>query len=352
MSSFKEPFEAMVRLFQASGTDYYITRNYEGYPDEFTGDIDIHVDLSKFRAYLGDLERIFDDHDWRIFRKTQRPWILAYQLINHHAPDGRPVMVVEFFNGFHWRCFEYLEMPRLEIHREWHKNISVLPETLGYLLAFTHYALWCGFVPRKYHARVCDFARSEGAAATLESLMPWGSGLLEKTLQNYVACSDDDWSRLSDVPEEVFRIGGETRALLKKLLVRSAFKARPARMTFEVFRMAYLRLTDVLTMKGRLFLIRGGSGDEAQALLFTLKKFHLFKNHAGRTVSSSQASTSVLKSMIASLVQGGACVGPVEAFSGPLRLLLMLLSRRVTCIEAGDSSDFRRIEKVVGFLER
>ena len=349
MSSFTPVFEQMLELFGSCKATYYITRNYEGYPEKFTGDIDIYIDLKAFRARQSELDDLFVKHGWRIFKKLDRPWLLAYQVINDREDADRRVMVVELFDSFQWRCFEYLEIEKLQTYGIQHNGISILREDICYFLAFLHYAFWCGFVPSKYQDSIRKFVDHPDRDQIVRELVPACPEALCLLLEKYCAVGDGEWVRLDDIPEPVFVFPNGGWGRLKKLLLKDVFHEAPVATVFRLMLMGWLRVLDVLILPGRIFVLEKGSPEDAQKCLYTLKKYHLFKNHAGRTVGS-RFGIAAMGGALKSLIQGGACIVPGEQRSVLRTLFLGLFRPRTTKVEMTDRESYSKIEEMVKYL--
>jgi hypothetical protein len=275
MTELTKLFLELIKTFDSYKVEYYLIRNYENYPAEFTGDIDLYVDLNNIKRSSIDFERLFKECGWKIYKSLYRNWIYSFQLFCPDEDEDRRVIVIEMFNLFSWIEFEYMSAELIRRHKKIYNNMSVLPEEIGYFLSFCHYFYWAGFIPEKYKDK---FERSFNNPDVKElAQKTWPDSILNtvfKEVSLYFA--NQRLVQIESIPEKIFLfpkqliIKSKLHLLLKNMI-------NPFSFLHKLMSIAGVFIKELLFARGNIIYFTG-SYENATKLLFTLKKYHLFKN--------------------------------------------------------------------------
>jgi len=134
-------------FLNVNGVPYVLVRNYEGYPDRLTGDVDLYVPLDQVVARLESLRRLIEGLGWVLAREVRRPWVLVLQAIKVESKGGRGILVFEFFDRLQWLGFEYVPFDAVVRLATMHNGFCILPPAAGYAITACHYFFWVGFLP-------------------------------------------------------------------------------------------------------------------------------------------------------------------------------------------------------------
>lgn len=132
------------------GESLLVLRNYDGYPDKVTGDIDLLIP-NESASVWEKLERVIHDEGWRVVQIVERPWIRTYQLSNPVA--DRPMFVIDVFRMTSWYTFPFHDVSNILRDSHAYKYFRVPSEEDQWLVTTTHYALHGGIIPEKYQRR-------------------------------------------------------------------------------------------------------------------------------------------------------------------------------------------------------
>src|SRR5438046_3054385 len=135
---------------------YVLVRNYEGYPEALTGDVDVYVPLERVTERLDALRQVIRELGWVLVQEVQRPWVLVLRAAHMHSSGERGILVFEFFNRFQWLGFEYFPFDTVVRLAVTHNGFRVLPPVAGYSVTICHYFFWVGFLPSKYQGAVAS----------------------------------------------------------------------------------------------------------------------------------------------------------------------------------------------------
>ena len=89
------------------GVDYCVQRNYQGYPQQLTGDIDLVVRQSDLKLAVDILKRACSSEGWTEYFTVLRSYAAHLGLCSDRDNE-RMVLVWELFPGGPWRPVYYL----------------------------------------------------------------------------------------------------------------------------------------------------------------------------------------------------------------------------------------------------
>ena len=89
--------------------EYCVERNYEGYPLQITGDVDLLVRAEDLVRAVKETCRIAKKQNWKPYIKYETRQLAHVGFYSSIYPD-RFVLVIEFFTGGLWRGFHFLKI--------------------------------------------------------------------------------------------------------------------------------------------------------------------------------------------------------------------------------------------------
>jgi hypothetical protein len=322
-------FKAIINFFTINEIPYFLIRNYEDYPDKFTGDIDFYIDLECLAAKLNEYETLISNSEWEVFVKVDRPWVLVYQLFSKLDTGGRNIISIEHFNKFSWLSFDYYDFKKLRESMITHNGISVLPRHLGYFLSFNHYYYWAGFIPEKYHELFLDFFNFPDIKKLLKESYPYSIKYIQKEIGRIKLLTANDWRTENNIPERIYHFNSQYRLIYKLLLIIRDFVKHPAGTLQSLFKLVALRMRDYFFVRGKIFIMSPNASTVPTHLLFILKKYHLFnnKNSSVFPISGKIRLVRILYDQIIFyriIAKGGACILSVSSLERYLRTITRL----------------------------
>jgi len=146
--------QLVLEQLESAGVQYCIARNYEGYPDVITGDVDIIVSAEKLNKAVRITNKIAINNRWKpyiIYTTHQAAHLGFFTNIN----SDRFVLVIEFMIGGIWRSFFYLNGNSVIKKRIKHGNNIWKPHPAHELtITLVHHLLYNSCVYDKYRARI------------------------------------------------------------------------------------------------------------------------------------------------------------------------------------------------------
>ncbi len=329
-----------VRDFLAvNGVPYVLVRNYEGYPDRLTGDVDLYVPLEQVVARLESLRGIVEGLGWVLAHQVRRPWVLVIQAIKVESKGDRGILVFEFFDRFQWLGFEYVPFDAVLRLTAVHNGFCVLPPAVGYVITVCHYFFWVGFLPSKYRRAIAQFLDDTMWNRLLLAHLGWITVPLHRHTTHYAALQDNQWTVQAGIPEPIFRYPRAFWMLARAVLVAKACCRSPIKGVRSIVRIAGAAFGDLGKPQGRILAV-DLSDEAAEQLLFQFKKYHLYKNSRSRVVKA-HSKWSGIRALFAagiSWVRGGVCIVNLKE-STPLVRTLVLRSKGLDLPEVTSLSD-------------
>jgi hypothetical protein len=322
-----------------NGVPYVLVRNYEGYPDHLTGDVDLYVPLEQVVARLDSLRRVIEGLGWVLANQVRRPWVLVMQAIKVDVKGDRGILVFEFFDRFQWLGFEYVPFDAVVRLTAMHNGFCILPPAAGYMITVCHYFFWVGFLPSKYRRAVAQFLDDGPWSELLPVYLGWIATRLHRHTKNYATLRDDQWTVQAGIPEPIFRYPRTFWMLARAVLVAKACWRSPIKGVRSIVRIAGAAFGDLTKPQGRILAV-DLSDESAEQLLFQFKKYHLYKNSRSRVVKADSGWTGI-RALIAggiSWVRGGLCIVNLRD-SAPLVRTLVLRSKGLDRPEINSLSD-------------
>lgn len=135
---------------------YCVQRNYAGYPENITGDVDLIVLASQIGKTAEGICNIAGDSGWAIY--THRIWARgAYLGLCKAVFPGRFALTIELFGDARWRGLMYLSAKQIVTGRS-RTGIAWRPHPAHQaIITVVHHLLYNGRVPSKYRQEVRGF---------------------------------------------------------------------------------------------------------------------------------------------------------------------------------------------------
>lgn len=311
-----ELLRGLIALLGEARTRYLFTRNFEGYPETLTGDVDVFTGRAEFEGIRARFETLVRRQGWGVFRALRRPWLASYQLVKPDLPaTARRILVVEFFFGFTWRGLEYLDLAEVWARRILHRGFPATDRLDSALTTVLHYFFWSGYVPRKYVPLVaaCLEAgqREEMRRRLLRGFPPPLANRLLAEFTGLVALPEEGWQTRLNVFAQIHVFPGDLRRACRRHLLRRALRKSPWGLARLVFGLAAGAAGDVCRLGGTVLILSGGNSEEqAVEILREAKAFHLYKNSASQVCALNDLRVA-RRAVWRTLWEGGLAILPV-----------------------------------------
>ncbi len=185
------------RVFEeldAAPIQYCVERNYEEYPDNITGDVDLVVCTADFSAAVEAICRAAEQNNWRVFVQYLSSQAVHVGFFADIFPD-RFCLVIELFNGGVWRGMTYLSADRILDRRLKHNDTWKPHPAHEAVITLVHHLLYNSAVCDKYRERI--HSRYLEAPDLFRSELVYGFGKkLASEIGELVAAAD--WNLLED----------------------------------------------------------------------------------------------------------------------------------------------------------
>jgi len=172
---------------------YCVERNYQGYPNHLTGDVDIVVADGQMKKAVQIIDEISKKLGWSCYVKYV--WEKTAH-IGFCIPvyPNRFVLVIELFSGARWHGIVYLSASKLLSHRIRH-NITWKPLPAHQaIITSIHHLLYNGHVPSKYRQEILSLVKVDPELFCRTLSQPFGKYLANLTLENIL---NENWDVLA-----------------------------------------------------------------------------------------------------------------------------------------------------------
>ena len=340
-------FLALIRELDGCNARYLLIRNHEGYPDRFTGDVDIYVELDKIRPQLSRLSVACAGTEWTLLRTVDRPWVAVLQFVRNTEGGDRSVFVVELFNRFSWLSFPYTSFEAIWNMRRIERGLNVVERDVGMILSFAHYLFWAGFLPEKYQAEARRLRQRPGHETLQGAVLgPWLAAQMEPWLTRYTS-NDVGWESRPNTPERIFSAPTSLTTRARLWAVGRHLGSSPREAVAGLVRALGAKLAEFVRPRGMMLLVPG----DAWPYLVEVKKYHLYKNRNSIALAAPATPTLFFQALFRgywAMSRGGLCIiGGAEHGSGWTDGLVRIFGRRVRRISAGDTVSGDIIDRVV-----
>jgi hypothetical protein len=301
-----ELFEAIINHFNDSRIEYLIIRNYEGYPKQFTGDIDVHINPRDARKVNDIIEKTISEKKWELISKLNNASAMSYSLFNPYIGlNYRNIIVFDIFKGFTYLGFEYFSFNKILKSISIFKGINVAKSPNSEFLTLIHYIACSGFYPEKYHEGLVD-------AISKLKLRELFSGLLTKKLSarimNEIISQKTPFIDKDNIPEKIKVFPKTIRLNLRIQLIFGSIFRNPAKSLINIFRMLLELAKRIFYPKG-IVIFSSLDNKSTYLLMKRIKHYHLFNNTYTCVVNSDNIS---IIRLLKNLHFGGALIIDLE----------------------------------------
>ena len=209
-----ELLTAIFETLDRESLPYVVMRNYEGYPESLTGDVDLSLraeDMPAARDALIDCARSVG---WDIFFEVKRPYVAYLGMCSSQYPE-RSVLVVELFCGgtLHWNAF--LPAEDLIGGRQRLRGFWIPSPNHETVLTLVHHLMWGSKVPPKYRELVHSRVSADPLGVTSVLAKKFGPSLARELVRSVVA---QDWERVIGMAKP-----------MRQRLISKTFTSNPAK---------------------------------------------------------------------------------------------------------------------------
>ena len=145
---------ALFNHFDEAGLRYCIERNYENYPDQITGDIDIVVEQKTIARAMKVCLEISSDMGLKYYLTYKSSYAAFMGFYLPQQYPNRFALTIELFPGGMWKGISYLD-PASILHRRIRHGITWKPApTDEAIIRLMHHLLYNRKVFKKYHKNI------------------------------------------------------------------------------------------------------------------------------------------------------------------------------------------------------
>ncbi len=172
---------------------YCVERNYQGYPERLTGDLDLVVSDHQVEKASGGITTVAKRMDWfcyqdHIWKKS------AYLGFGKSIFPKRFALTVELFAGARWHGLSYLPAEEV-LEQRLRSGITWRPRPSHQaVITSVHHLLYNGHVPEKYRSEIHDLVAEDSESFHSVLSHSFGRKLAAGILSNIVAT---EWDTLA-----------------------------------------------------------------------------------------------------------------------------------------------------------
>lgn len=178
--------QSVFKFLDSAEIEYCVERNYEGYPDRLTGDVDLVVgDADLIRAASGIIGvaakvgwKCYQHHVWG---KT------AYIGLASDVFPNRFALTIELFAGARWHGLPFLDAMAILRERSRH-GVTWKPRPAHQVIITSiHHLLYNNHVPKKYRARISELVKTDANEVEIGLSKAFGKSLAAKIKDELLA---------------------------------------------------------------------------------------------------------------------------------------------------------------------
>lgn len=255
----------LIRIFEwldTVGIEYCVERNYRGYPETITGDVDLIISELKLIEAARGIKLIAQEMNW--FCYQEHIWEKSAYLGFGKAifPD-RFALTIELFAGARWHGIPYIEDAEILKNRNKY-GVTWCPRAAHQAgITCIHHLLYNGLVPKKYRNEISVLVDRDLQLFRKTLSLAFGKTFSRRLFQHLVS---GNWDALSDKVREM-KIILTFRNLLKQPVEMATMLKQGYRAKQRLPEGILLLVYDDDLQVGR---------DFCQTLLEFANKWHLF----------------------------------------------------------------------------
>jgi len=326
--------------------EYVFIRNYENYPSDIGGDIDIIINPKYIKKFDEIVKKICNQNSWNCMLYTVNNRMISYQLYKTDLTEEfRNIIVIEAFKGFNLVGFEYIKFSDIYQFKSIYKNMITLPYPYGMIISIIHYISRAGFYPEKYYKKVKNILNVDIKKVEIFLGFMFNNFIINKIIYFLKIQTNNSFKKYTNIPENISKIPISLRLLICFKLIIKAFKLnfiKSIKITIlfpiEIFRR-------IINPVGRIILIKKINKEN---LLNKIKGYHLFKNSA--TIALNYADINYFN-ILKCVFNGGAAIILIQKEQANYNkfLLLSLLFQKKKIINLTDLNE-NNINKLVNII--
>ena len=147
--------DSVIEEFKTKNIQYAIARNYFGYPDRITGDVDIIVEPCNNSNCLQITRAIALSQGWKPYIYYMSRQSSHIGLVYESEKD-RFVLVFEYFSGGVWKGVKYLPAIKILSNSSQYKKYRIPSSSHEAILTLLHHLLYSGKVYDKYRESIIN----------------------------------------------------------------------------------------------------------------------------------------------------------------------------------------------------
>ncbi|MDG1720359.1 MAG: hypothetical protein P8I31_03805 [Bacteroidia bacterium] len=181
--------------------EYCVERNYENYPEQITGDVDLIVSNSDLSEIIELVIKIGKKLGWSAFLVYPSKNISYVGFYKYDLTD-RFVLVFEFFSGGVFRGLEFLSSEEILSKRIKYNEVWKPHPAHELILTLFHHLLYNGKVYQKYMDRICKLYSESKNDLYPEIRKIYGKNLTNEILQ---LIGEQDWLGIEKIAPKIRR---------------------------------------------------------------------------------------------------------------------------------------------------
>ena len=194
--------QLLLRVFEwldAAGIKYCVERNYHGYPDNLTGDLDLVVSDYQIIEVARGITAVSGEMDW--FCYQEHVWEKsAYLGLGKSVFPNRFALTIELFAGARWHGLPYLLASEI-LEKRLKTGITWRPSPAHQaIITSIHHLLYNECVPKKYRDEILVLFNEEPDLFKISLRSPLGSKLAD---QIAALISAADWATLENKAQKM-----------------------------------------------------------------------------------------------------------------------------------------------------
>jgi len=185
----------ILKVLNDEHVPHVVMRNYSGYPQKISGDVDLVIPRSHFAKARSLLLDCAARGGWGLFMESSRPYVKYLGLVTDGWPQ-RSILVIEFFDGGTWYCLPFLDAGKVVGSRRQTGETWAPRGVEEAILTMIHHLLWNKTVPEKYRDNCYELVKKDVDTFLTLLAPPFGNGVSRRIVH---AVLNQDWRSLDSL---------------------------------------------------------------------------------------------------------------------------------------------------------